>query len=201
MLMIMYWGANEATSAIAKFLGDYERHLHLLMDYRPTAQGHEALVSGLVLRYFQAHNNLWIHQQLASDSLIPFQSGVHDLWTQLSLQSHIWERPFPLRYITLAAPLPGLGNLSAPGGLIYGANTTVPLTNSAAPSEAAAPAPRVQETHRNIQETHWNMYPNGNEEAFKVYRTLRIGCKFKKVVNAGVQNGHPIPKNGRGNDM
>jgi hypothetical protein len=194
MLMIMYWGANEATSAIAQFLGDYERHLHLLMDYRPTAPGHEALVPGLVLRYFQAHMNLWIHQQLASDSLILFPSGVHDIWTQLALRSHIWERPFPLRYITSAAPLPGFGNLAAPGGVVYGATMNVPPMAAGAPPAAAAPAPRVQETHR-------NMYPNGNEEAFKVYRTLMIGRKFKKVIDAGVQNGHLIPKNGRGDDM
>jgi hypothetical protein len=145
MLMIMYWVANEVTSAIAQFLGDYERHLHLLMDYRPTAPGHEALVPGLVLRYFQVHKNLWIHQQLVSDSLILFPSGVHDIWTQLSLHSHIWEWPFPMRYITSVAPLPGLGNLAAPGGLVYGATTNVLPMAAGGPPVAAALAPRVQE--------------------------------------------------------
>jgi hypothetical protein len=176
MLMIMYWGVNEATRVISRYLEDYEQHIHLLLEYRPNAAGHEALVPGLVLRYFQAYMNLWIHQQTASDQVIPFPTGVHGIWTLLALRGHIWERPFPMRYITSAAPLPG----AAPQ-LIYSAP-------SAAASDAGGSnpnAPGSTGTSR-VQETHRNMYPNGNEEEFKVFRVAMIGKKFKQIINPKV---------------
>jgi hypothetical protein len=189
MLMIMYWGTNEATRTIAQFLRDYEHNLYLLMDYRPLSFGHEALVPGLVLRYFQAYLNLWIHQQLATDKVIPFPSGVHDIWTLLALRSQIWERPFPMHYITSAAPL--LGVITSGRAT----NTSSPVTPIVVTSGSTpAPAPRTQETHRNL-------YPNGNEAEFKVYRDAMAGRKFKKVITNGAQKGHPIPKNAGGQEM
>jgi hypothetical protein len=187
ILMIMYWGHNnEATKTIAQFLVDYEQHMHLLIGYRPTCLGHEALVPGLVLRYFHAYMNLWVHQQLATDQLVLFPSGVHDIWTMLVLHSPLWERPFPSRYITSAAPLPG------PTTSVY--TTTVPAPSAATPGATPTPRPRTQETHR-------NMYPNNNEAAFKVYRSAMAGKKFRQVINAGVQAGHSLPQNHRGEEM
>lgn len=186
MLMLMYWGDNEATRALSQFLLDYEQHLHLLMDYRSMSAGHEALVPGLVLRYFQAYFNLWIHQQLATDQIVLFPSGVHDVWTHLALRSYIWERPFPMRYITSAAPLPGASPMVSVSSL-----PPPPTGTGSAPTTNR---PRTQETHR-------SMYPNGNEAEFKAYRTAMAGKKFKTVIQAGVAKGHPIPKNHRGEEM
>jgi hypothetical protein len=132
MLMIMYWGANQATKVISQYLEDYEHNIHLLSDYWPQAAGHEALVPGLVLQYFQAYMNLWIHQQTASDQVVPFPSGVHDIWTQLALRSHVWERPFPMRYITSAAPLPG-----AIPQLVYSAPVATPSSTTGSTSTSA----------------------------------------------------------------
>jgi hypothetical protein len=190
MLMLMYWGHNEATRAIAQFLDNYERHLHLLMDYRPIAVGHEALVPGLVLRYFQAYFNLWIHQQLSTDQVVPFPSGVHDIWTHLALRSPIWEKPFPLRYITSAAPLPGI----LPAPFITTSHPLVVAEQIAGATAATRPRAPVQETHRNL-------YPNNNEAEYKVFREAMAGKKFKPTILAGVANGHPLPKSSRGHEM
>jgi hypothetical protein len=190
MLMIMYWGANEATKAISQFLRDYEQHLLLLMDYRPMSLGHEALVPGLVLRYFQAYLNLWVHQQLATDQFVAFPTGVHDIWTLLALRSPIWEKPFPMRYITPAAPLPG----SAPPMVVANVGNYVAPSPVISNSGSVTPRPRTQETHRNL-------YPNHNEAEYKVFWEAMVGKKFKQVITAGVQQGHPIPKNHRGEEM
>ena len=49
--------------------------------------------------------------------------------------------------------------------------------------------------------THRNVYPNGNEGAFLVYRRAMTGRKFKEIVDAGVEKGHKVPVNGQGVDM
>jgi hypothetical protein len=190
ILMIMYWGEqHEATKAVSQFLIDYEQHMHLLISYRPVCYGHEALVPGLVLRYFHAYMNLWVHQQLATDQIVAFPSGVHDIWTMLALHSPMWERPFPTKYITSAAPLPG----AAP--LIASPVTAVsPATGSTVSTAPAAPRPRSQETHRNT-------YPNNNEAEFKVFRAAMAGKKFRKVIQDGVAAGHPLPQNHRNEEM
>jgi hypothetical protein len=139
------------------------------MDYRPMSLGHDALVPGLVLRYFQVYLNLWVHQQLATDQFVAFPTGVHDIWTLLALQSPIWEKPFLMRYITSAAPLPGsatpmvvanVGNYVAPSPV---------LSNSG----SVTPWPRTQETHRNL-------YPNHNEAEYKVFREAMVGKSSNK---------------------
>jgi hypothetical protein len=94
-----------------------------------------------------------------------------------------------MRYITSAAPLPGI--ISSGGAT----NTSSPVTPIVVTSGSTpAPAPRTQETHRNL-------YPNGNEAEFKVYHDAMAGRKFKKVITDGAQKGHPIPKNARGQEM
>jgi hypothetical protein len=188
MLMLMYWGNNEASKAVLQFLLDYEQNLHLLLDYKPMSPGHEALVPGLVLRYFQAYFNLWLHQQLTMDQVVQFPNGVHDIWTHLALRSYIWERPFPWRYITSAAPLPG-----ASSQLVSSA-VSPPAASTIEGNAAVARPSRTQETHRSL-------YPNGNKAEFKVYRAAMAGKKFKQVIQTTAQKGHPVPKNHRGEEM
>jgi hypothetical protein len=187
--MIMYWGDNEATKAISQFLIDYKQHMHLLISYRPISYGHEALVPGLVLRYFHAYMNLWVHQQLTTDQVVTFPTGVHDIWTMLALHSPMWEHPFPTKYITSAAPLPGATPV----------HPTVVSGGSSVPSGGAAAAPTLPKPR--TQETHCNLYPNNNEAEFKVFRVAMVGKKFRKIIQDGIAAGYLLPQNHRGEEM
>lgn len=189
LLMILYWGDNEATRAVAQYLEDYEKNLHLLMDYRPQAAGHEALVPGLVLRYFMVHMNHWANQQLMTDRVLAFPADVHKIWTCLEMQDYTWERPFPARYITSAAPLPAL----APRVF----NEAGALAKSATAVAAAAVSTN---TRSRVQGVHRNTYPNDNLAKFLVYRKVMesSGKKFKTVI---LNATRPVPKNDRGLDM
>ena len=54
---------------------------------------------------------------------------------------------------------------------------------------------------KKAQETHQNLYPNGNESSFLPYRRGMVGKKFKAIITAGVEAGHPIPTNAHGEEM
>ena len=181
MLMRLYWGENAAVEAVVQFQSDYDAHLHLLIEYVPLAPGHAALVPGLVLRHFAAYLNYWVHLQLGSDSVVPFPAGVHDVWKSLVLKDPSWEKPFPKNYITSWEP-PAPARVPSNSA---GAGRVTPAT---------APPKRAQETHRNL-------YPNGNESSFLPYRRGMVGKKFKAIITAGVEAGHPIPTNAHGEEM
>ncbi len=194
MLTRMYWGENEATRALVQFQFDYDANIPLLLEYKPHTPRHELLVPGLVLRHFTAYFNLWIAQQMETDSIVSFDTDLHSIWKQLMVQVPMWEKPFPSRYITeyakpTAASMPTL----PPPRPQAGPRPNLPTSGGAASNTR---------THQQVQR---NTYPNGNEAAFQVYRSRLVGGggnkKLKDLVAEATLNGHPVPKNAAGGDM
>lgn len=188
MLARLYWGNNEATRALVQFQHEYDINTSILLEYTPVSPNHTILVPGLVLRHFTAYFNLWVAKQMETDAIVRFPDGVHDIWTMLMVQSPMWEKPFPKRYITeYAAPAPS--RPSQYGGTAPSLVQSAPM----GPRPAAAAAER--------QVYHRNTYPNGNEAAFVAFRERFSAKPIKVFVLEGVAAGHPVPKNAAGQDM
>jgi hypothetical protein len=200
MLMRLYWGNNNvAVQAVVQFLFDFDGHITDLMEYRPRSANHDVLVPGLVLRYFTAYLNLWVGGQLETDTKLPFPAEVQKVWHDLRVQNPVWERPFPPKYLTTAPNLQAAvyGSMPrfVPLVVTPGGDTGPPSSQPSSTAGAATP--------RKVQEMQRNTYPNGNEEAFAVFRTRMANSKskFKKVIQEAEAAGKPVPKNNKGGDM
>jgi hypothetical protein len=199
MLMRLYWGNNNvAVQAVTQFLFNFDGHITDLMEYRPRSPNHDVLVPGLVLRYFTAYLNLWVGGQLETDSKLPFPAEVHKIWHDLRVQNPIWERPFPPKYLTTAPNLQAAVYGNMPRFVPVATSSSGDTSTSSQPSTGGGNA-----APRKAQEMQRNTYPNGNEEAFAVYRARMTNGKkkFKSVIQEAEAAGKPVPKNAKGWDM